>query len=50
LNRFSMPVACISDPSSTPWILRLNLFTMSQSSYMMYSCVLISFFMIVCIQ
>jgi hypothetical protein len=32
VNRFLMHLVCISAPSSTPWSLKISLFTMYQSS------------------
>jgi hypothetical protein len=49
-DKFPMPLVCISAPSSTLWILRFGLLIVSQSSYMLYSCVLIYFFVVVYIQ
>jgi hypothetical protein len=50
LNRFSTPLACISTPSSTVWSVRFGLLTMGHCTCMLYSWVLIFFFMIVCLQ
>jgi hypothetical protein len=48
LNRFSMLLVYISAPSSTLRILRFGLLILSQSSFLLYSCVFIFSFVIVC--